>query len=763
MYRLYFSTVLFLATLLLTGYSSGPAPSTQNSTGSPPTFIDLGPSTAPPLSMATGTPPPKPTHTPTPAPGHTAAADYLQQGITNLEAGNYEQAITDFSQAIELQPDLAEAYNNRGIAYAGSGDLQQAIADYSKAIELQPGFAEAHYNRGNAYAGSGDFGQALADFNKAIELQPDYAEAYTNRGAAYASSGDGERAIADFNQAIELQPDFAEVYFVRGLVYYYYFGDRQQAIADFSQAIELKPDHAEAYNDRGMAYGDSGDFEKAIADFNQVIELDPRNADAYYNRGWAWDNQGDLTSAIADYTRAIELDPNYTDAYYKRGLILADQDEREAAIADYSKAIELQPDVAEVYYNRALAYQFSGDLLQAILDFERYLELVPDAPEREDVQNRIEKLQAQLAAVRATTGSAWGLDIGQRPLLHFSIQGTDAARRPVTVAVYPDGRQAAIFYGFGATWSPDGEWFAYFTGTSLKARNLQGEVQTIVTPQEPLVSWQPAWAPDSQRLAFLSLGHVEDFLNIVDIAQGEVVARYPVPEETRAGYPFANTMPAKFRWSPNGQSILISWGNVIVVDVMNGAVSTISEYRAAAEWAPASDAVYYLPIGDPQPSQRAWQGLFKRRLDAAEPLLVADTERLAALGLAMPAFNNGLLSLSPQGTMLALVAGERGNSPGTLWVYATDPGGELNLDQPLHTFDTDVVTAIEWAPDEQSLATVSLPYRSLSKPLSGGPVDVTVRIVPLDEGAPRRIGGFQVQAVPEELDILGFKMLSWTQ
>ena len=56
-----------------------------------------------------------------------------------------------FSDAIELNPNDAEAYNNRGVAYSNKGDYDRAIADYTKAIELNPDYVEAYSNRGGAY------------------------------------------------------------------------------------------------------------------------------------------------------------------------------------------------------------------------------------------------------------------------------------------------------------------------------------------------------------------------------------------------------------------------------------------------------------------------------------------------------------------------------------------------------------------------------------------------------------------------------------
>jgi tetratricopeptide (TPR) repeat protein len=64
------------------------------------------------------------------------------------------------------------AYNNRGVAHLDKRQYDQAISDYSKAIELNPKDADAYKNRGAAYLDKGQYNQAISDYNKAIELNP---------------------------------------------------------------------------------------------------------------------------------------------------------------------------------------------------------------------------------------------------------------------------------------------------------------------------------------------------------------------------------------------------------------------------------------------------------------------------------------------------------------------------------------------------------------------------------------------------------------
>ncbi len=125
---------------------------------------------------------------------------------------------------------------------------EQAIADYDQALALNPEYAEAYNNRGNAYADLGDYEQAIADYDQALALNPEYAEAYNNRGVAYASLGEYEIAIADYDQAISLNPDYASAYINRGIIYIYQpdYQNCELASSDFMKVLELVPNDPQA-------------------------------------------------------------------------------------------------------------------------------------------------------------------------------------------------------------------------------------------------------------------------------------------------------------------------------------------------------------------------------------------------------------------------------------------------------------------------------------------------------------------------------------
>jgi tetratricopeptide (TPR) repeat protein len=84
--------------------------------------------------------------------------------------GKYELAITDYNQALKIDPNHFRAYNNRGNSYFKQGKDELAIADYSQAIKIDPNDAELYTKRGISYTRQGKYELARTDLEKAKQL-----------------------------------------------------------------------------------------------------------------------------------------------------------------------------------------------------------------------------------------------------------------------------------------------------------------------------------------------------------------------------------------------------------------------------------------------------------------------------------------------------------------------------------------------------------------------------------------------------------------
>jgi serine/threonine protein kinase/tetratricopeptide (TPR) repeat protein len=310
-------------------------------------------------------------------PAGTNVANLFNQARSEAETGQYDKAVADYTEAIRLKADYAEAYNGRGQACFNLKQFDKAISDYSEAIRLKADFAEAYSNRAFAYTRAGQFEKALADCNEAIRIKPDFAEAYKNRANPHNSLQQYEDAINDCNEAIRLKPDYAEAYANRATGYN---GLKQydKAIADCEEALRLKPDLFQAHVIRGTTYNFQGQFDKAVSDFTEAIQRQPDLADAYFFRGYSYINLKQYDASIADSTEAIRLNPSFANAYNNRSYAHCCLKQYDPCIADATEAIRLDPKLSLAFSNRGDGYAGLKQYKAAIEDFTQAIQLNPN-------------------------------------------------------------------------------------------------------------------------------------------------------------------------------------------------------------------------------------------------------------------------------------------------------------------------------------------------------------------------------------------------
>ncbi|MBR0822137.1 tetratricopeptide repeat protein [Bradyrhizobium liaoningense] len=136
--------------------------------------------------------------------GSLIAFAYEGRGRIALRHGDWRRAISDFDEAIHLNPNRASLYRDRALARRQNGDLELAIEDYDEAIAHDPRQPAPYYQRGLALAGTGDLDRAILSYNTAIRLDPSDAQARLDRGLAFLARGQADDARADFEAALAL-------------------------------------------------------------------------------------------------------------------------------------------------------------------------------------------------------------------------------------------------------------------------------------------------------------------------------------------------------------------------------------------------------------------------------------------------------------------------------------------------------------------------------------------------------------------------------
>jgi tetratricopeptide (TPR) repeat protein len=166
--------------------------------------------------------------------------------------------VDSFNKVLELEPDGEDNYKvyyNRGNAFLKSRQYEQAIYDFSKALELVPATKkQTRYlileARGNAHQKNAQIDASIDDYSRAIELLPLEKKnkfIYHNRGWSWISKQRYDAAIDDFDAALDRDAKFAPAYYGRATAWYQK-GDYERAAIDAKDAIKRDPGK-KAYED----------------------------------------------------------------------------------------------------------------------------------------------------------------------------------------------------------------------------------------------------------------------------------------------------------------------------------------------------------------------------------------------------------------------------------------------------------------------------------------------------------------------------------
>src|SRR5207253_2818105 len=102
-------------------------------------------------------------------------AAHRAAGVQFADQKQYDQAIAEFTKAIEINPRDVAALENRAYMFLALEKNDEALADFAKSVELAPKDPNAYLGRAQAEINLKQFDQALADVDKTMELRPDDA------------------------------------------------------------------------------------------------------------------------------------------------------------------------------------------------------------------------------------------------------------------------------------------------------------------------------------------------------------------------------------------------------------------------------------------------------------------------------------------------------------------------------------------------------------------------------------------------------------
>ena len=235
--------------------------------------------------------------------------------------GNFDESLKYLNQAIEINPNYAEALIHRGLIYLTKNDKSNALTDLEKAHHLKPHIKQIWDLLISLIVEAKNYTTAISVLIKMIDIDPDHEKNYSILALCNQEVDDPALAIESFEKILEIRPNDAVMHLNLGLAFKKQ-NESSKAIENYKKAISIKPDFAEAYNGMGNVLLEQGKLEEAIELYSKALSIKPSYADAYNNMGNALKDQGKLNEAIEAYKTAISLKPDYAKAYNNLSLIL---------------------------------------------------------------------------------------------------------------------------------------------------------------------------------------------------------------------------------------------------------------------------------------------------------------------------------------------------------------------------------------------------------------------------------------------------------
>lgn len=186
----------------------------------------------------------------------------------------YDQAISYYSAAMQMDPNYSEYYNERGSVYLKLERLAEAERDYRTAIELSPPYQEVWTNLGQCYLLMERMPEAIQAYSRALDLDPQQILPRVGRGQAHQALEQLDEALADYDAALALSPEQPMILANRAAIHYS-GGRLSTALADLNQAIAQDPKLPELYQNRATALATLEQGEAALQDLHTYLQLCP--------------------------------------------------------------------------------------------------------------------------------------------------------------------------------------------------------------------------------------------------------------------------------------------------------------------------------------------------------------------------------------------------------------------------------------------------------------------------------------------------------
>lgn len=283
-----------------------------------------------------------------------------------------------------------EIYLKKADQFQSEGKFDEAVTEMSKVIALQPNNADFYLRRANLHLFKQNKPEVLADVQKAVSLNPTDKKILYYGTLTVFKSGQYEQSLLLVNALIALgEPDLSA--FDLRVSIRTHLEDFAGAYEEITKLIELYPNDDRLKHNQANLIRLMGDSDKALEGFSsQIVSLETKLSKSenkeetqhlkhnlsftFFSRAKIYQNKNEIEKMKADLIKAVDYHPIPVN-YERRSQMYVKQRLYDEAMADLNKAIELDSDFAVFYMRRADLNYLLQKYSEAIKDYEQVLKL----------------------------------------------------------------------------------------------------------------------------------------------------------------------------------------------------------------------------------------------------------------------------------------------------------------------------------------------------------------------------------------------------
>lgn len=148
---------------------------------------------------------------------------FIDNGIYDFQRGELESALENINKSIELKNDWEISYFYRGVVNQALENFDEALLDYTKALQINDKMADAYYNRAKIMLSrkdieNPDIQKIISDLEKALELDENFVDALFGMAAAQKKLGEYHKALEYLEKLLQIEPDAIQAKALKKLI-----------------------------------------------------------------------------------------------------------------------------------------------------------------------------------------------------------------------------------------------------------------------------------------------------------------------------------------------------------------------------------------------------------------------------------------------------------------------------------------------------------------------------------------------------------------